>query len=139
MMEPVVTTAGTALVNAMATDAWQQIRTAVVGWWRRVRPAQAGQVETDLDADRAQFLAARERDDEDTQQAVEGAWRLRLDRLVAGNPSLADELRLLLENRIQPLLHADEQTRIGSILMRAEARDNAQVNMAGRDQYISKS
>jgi hypothetical protein len=138
-MDPVVTTAGTALVNAMTADAWQQIRKALVAWWRRVRPEQAGQVETDLDADRAQLLAARERHDEDTQRALEGAWQLRLDRLVAGDSSLTDQLRLLLENHIQPLLHADEQTQIGSIVMRAEARGNAQVNMAGRDQYITKS
>jgi hypothetical protein len=138
-MDPVVTTAGTALVNAMATDAWQQVRTAVVGWWRRVRPAQAGQVETDLETDRAQLLAARERRDEDMQQALEGAWRLRLDRLVAGDSSLTGDLRLLLENHIQPLLRAGEQTQIGPIAMRAEARGNAHVNMAGRDQYIATS
>jgi len=138
-MDPVVTTAGTALVNAMATDAWRQIRTAVVGWWRRVRPAQAGQVETDLETDRAELLAARERRDEDMQQALEGAWRLRLDRLAAGDSSLTGDLRLLLENHIQPLLRADEQTQIGSLHMRAEARGNARVNMAGRDQYIATS
>lgn len=36
-MDPIVLAAGTALVGAMATDAWQQTRIAVVSWWGRVR------------------------------------------------------------------------------------------------------
>jgi hypothetical protein len=32
-VDPIVLAAATALVGAMATDAWQQARTAVVAWW----------------------------------------------------------------------------------------------------------
>ena len=37
-MDPIVAAFGTALVGAIATDAWQRVREAVAGLWRRVYP-----------------------------------------------------------------------------------------------------
>jgi hypothetical protein len=138
-MDPVVLAAGTALVSAMATDAWQQARTAAAAWWRQIHPGSAGQVEADLDADRAQLIAARDGGDEDTEQALVGAWQLRLHKLLTEEPALAEGLRQLLDTHLQPALPAHEQTRISSIVLRADARDNSRVYMAGRDQHITDS
>src|SRR5271165_5847197 len=59
-MDPLVLAAGTALVGAMVTDGWQQARTAVVAWWRKVHPGRADAVGAELDTARAQVLPARE-------------------------------------------------------------------------------
>lgn len=136
-MDPVVLAAGTALVSAMATDGWQQTRAAAVSWWRRVRPAQANQAEADLEADRSRLLAARQEGDRGTEQAVVGAWRLRLHDLVGNDPALIEALRELLENHLHRSLPAEEQSRIAGAALRADARGQARVYMAGRDQYIT--
>src|SRR5690349_14355645 len=47
-MDPIVLAAGTALVTAMATDAWQSARDGAVALWRKVRPEQAEIVEAEL-------------------------------------------------------------------------------------------
>ena len=57
-MDPFVLAAGTALIGAMATDAWQQTRAAVVAWWRRAHPGRADTVGAELDTARAQVLGA---------------------------------------------------------------------------------
>ncbi|MDT0443611.1 hypothetical protein [Streptomyces johnsoniae] len=134
-MDPVVLAAGTALVGAMVTDTWQQARIAAMAWWRRTRPAQADAVETALDADRAALLAAREQGDQDTEQALIGAWRLRLQGLLAEDPALLEELRLL-ESRIRALLPAAGQ---GSVHIVGHARDNAQVFIANGPLRVDRS
>ncbi|MFI9330320.1 hypothetical protein ACIGZJ_22580 [Kitasatospora sp. NPDC052868] len=138
-MDPVVLAAGSALVSAMATDGWQQARAAVVEWWRSRRPEQADEVGSDLEAVRAQVLAARDQGEEDTEQALAGAWRLRLQQLLSEDPALVGELRLLLDERLAPVLSDSEQTRNHQIIMKAEARDNSRVYLAGRDQHITGS
>jgi hypothetical protein len=37
-MDRIVLAAGTALVGAIASDTWQQVRGAIVGLWRRAHP-----------------------------------------------------------------------------------------------------
>ncbi|MEV4969874.1 hypothetical protein [Streptomyces scopuliridis] len=129
--------AGTALVGAMATDVWQQARTATVDLWRRIQPARADGIGAQLDDLRAQVLAGREAGDADTEQALAGAWRLHLHELLRANPGFAAELRQLLDEHLTPPLPENEQTRVRSVVMRAEARDNARVYMAGGDQHIT--
>ncbi|WP_251072648.1 hypothetical protein [Streptomyces sp. ISL-43] len=134
-----VLAAGTALVGAMATDGWQQARAATVALWRRVHPDSADPMGAELDALRARVLAAREEEDEDTERALAGTWRLHLQQLLRADPDagLSAELRRLLDEHLAPLLAADERSRVGSIVMTAEAHDNARVFMAGRDQHIT--
>jgi hypothetical protein len=138
-MDPVVLAAGTALVSAMATDAWQQARAAAVAWWGSVRPGQAEPVGDDLDSDRTHLLTARDAGDADTEDALVGAWRLRLHHLLSDHPDAAQGLQVLLEDQLQPVLGTGEKTQIGTVLLRAQARDNARVYMAGRDQHITGS
>ncbi|MFG3053591.1 hypothetical protein ACGFZP_21935 [Kitasatospora sp. NPDC048239] len=138
-MDPVVLAAGSALVSAMATDGWQQARAAVVEWWRSRRPDRADEVGSDLEAVRAQVLAARDQGDEDTEQALAGVWRLRLQQLAGEDPALVDELRLLLAERLAPVSSDSEQAQNHPIVMKAEARDSSRVYLAGRDQHITGS
>lgn len=138
-MDPIVLAAGTALVSAMATDAWQQVRAAVVAWWRKVHPARADAVGAELDDTHAQVLAARDRGDEDTEQALTGIWRLHLQQLLDMNPAAGPALQRLLDEHLTPALPMGEQDRIGQIIINAQARDHARQNIAGRDMHITES
>ncbi|MFJ9648415.1 hypothetical protein ACWEPM_16535 [Streptomyces sp. NPDC004244] len=141
-MDPIVLAAGTALVGAMASDAWQHARDATVALWRRARPAsdEARTIGTELDVLRTRIRAARAEADEDTEEALRGAWRLRLQHLLAADPALAAELRLLLDEHLTPAA-APEAGRPGAagptVTQTVEAHDNSRVFMAGRDQHIT--
>ena len=135
-MDPIVLAAGTALVGAMATDTWQQARAAVAALWHRLHPEQADEIGAELETLRTSVLSAREQQDHDTEEALTGVWRLRLQRLLTDDPAAASELRRLLQEHLTPALPPDEQRSVQSIVMRAEAGDHARVYMAGRDQHI---
>ena len=138
-MDPLVQAVGTALIGAMVTDAWQQTRTAVVAWWRKVHPGRADAVGAELDTARAQVLAARERGDEDTEQALACAWRLRLQQLLDQDPAAGPGLQRLLEEHLTPALPAAEQGRVQQIIINAQAQDQARQYIAGRDQHVTGS
>ncbi|MFI6737750.1 hypothetical protein ACIBI9_32925 [Nonomuraea sp. NPDC050451] len=137
-MDPIVLAAGTALVTAMATDAWQSARDGAVALWRKVRPEQADAVEAELVEVRDQVLEARRDGDTDTEQALAGSWQVRLQQLLRADPSLAGELRRVLEEDLTPVLSRDESTRIGSIVMKATASGHGRVYQAGGDQHITE-
>jgi hypothetical protein len=136
-MDPVVMAAGTALVGAMATDAWRQARAAMVALWQRARPDDAEVVEGELAEVRSEVLTARQAGDAETEQALVGSWQVRLQQLLRGDPRLASELRRVLDEELTPALSAGEQTRIGSIMMTATASGRGRVYQAGRDQHIT--
>ncbi|MEU5382014.1 hypothetical protein ACWDWT_42655 [Streptomyces sp. NPDC003343] len=137
-MDPIALAAGTALVSAIATDAWQGARTGLVSVWRLVRPEQAEAVEAELAETRAQVLSARQAGEADTEQTLVADWQLRIQALLRANPVVADELRRLLNTQLVPALGAEEQSRIGSLMMRAEASGGGRVYQAGRDQHITE-
>ncbi|MET8336965.1 hypothetical protein [Streptosporangium canum] len=137
-MDPIVLAAGTALVTAMATDAWQEARDGVVALWRKVRPAQAEVVEAELDEVRSQVLDARRDGDADTEHALAGSWQVRLQQLLRQDPALADELKRVLDEVLTPVLEPADQVRIGSIVMKASASGRGRVYQAGRDQHIKE-
>ncbi|MGY1496458.1 hypothetical protein ACW4TU_07530 [Streptomyces sp. QTS52] len=138
-MDPIVLAAGTALIGAMATDGWQQARTAVVALWQRVRPEEADAVGSELESVRAQVMAALDRADQGTVRALAGVWHLRLQQLVGDSPALASAVQQLLEEYLVPTLPSDERDRTRSVLLKAEAHDNSRVFMAARDQHITGS
>ena len=131
-MDPIVVAFGTAVIGAMATDTWQQARDAVTGVWRRVHPAQVDGVGTDLDALREDIVRARRDGDTDTERALEGAWRVRLQQLLRADPALAGELRRVLDQVLTPALPPTEQTRVQTIIT-GTAGGHARLNQAGRD------
>lgn len=136
-MDPVVLAAGTALVGAMATDAWQQARTGAVGLWRRVHPERVPAVEAELEEVRGEVLAARQAGDQEAEDALAGEWRRRLARLVAADPGVGTELQQLLDQVWKPLLGEDERAQLQHISMQATASGHGRVYQAGRDQSIT--
>lgn len=137
-MDPIVLAAGTALVTAMATDAWQGARDGVVALWRKARPAQAEIIEAELDEVRRQVLDARRDGDADTEQALAGSWQVRLQQFLRQDPALAGELKRVLDEVLTPVLEPADQVRIGSIVMKASASGRGRVYQAGRDQHIKE-
>ncbi|MGV9383441.1 hypothetical protein ACWDRB_47040 [Nonomuraea sp. NPDC003707] len=135
-MDPIVLAAGTALVTAMATDAWQSAQAGAVALWRKVRPEQADLVEAELVEVREQVLQARGEGDADTEQALAGAWQVRLQQLLRADPSLAGELQRVLDEVLTPALEPADQERIGSLVMKATASGHGRVYQAGRDQTV---
>ncbi len=131
-MDPIVLAFGTALVGAIATSTWQQVRQAVTGLWRRVHPRQeAGGIGTELDDLREQVLQARRDSDTGTERALEEAWQLRLQQLLRADPALADELRRVLDYVLTPALTPAEQARIGTIIMTGSSHDSSTFTQIG--------
>ncbi|WP_416976374.1 hypothetical protein [Streptomyces sp. T028] len=135
-MDAFISSAATALVGIMTTDAWQQARTILVTWWRRVRPRQAGRVDAALVECRHRALAARGAGDENAESRLVEAWESRLITLLREEPALADGLRQLIDEEIVPLLRHEGGTRTGSHDFRAEASGHGRVYQAGHDQHI---
>lgn len=125
-MDPVVQAAGTALVQAIATDAWQQVRQAVAGLWHRVYPGQGDRLGADLDELRAQVVQARADGDVQTEQALEGAWQLRLQQLLGADPALAADLRRVLDQVLTPAA-----AQAGTILMTGTSRESSTFTQIG--------
>ncbi|MGW6505126.1 hypothetical protein [Nonomuraea angiospora] len=128
-MDPIVLAAGTALVMAMATDAWQSDREGAVALWRRNRPEPADAVETEL-------MEARRDGDADTEQALVGSWQVRLQQLLRADPSLVQEIKRMVDEVLTPALEPTDQARVGSLVMEATASGHGRVYQAGRAQTI---
>ncbi|GAA3765103.1 hypothetical protein GCM10022225_58920 [Plantactinospora mayteni] len=111
-MEPIEVAAGTALVGAMAGAGWPVARAEVVAFWRRVRPAEADDAATELAEVRAEVLAARQAGDPALERTLADTWQQRLRTLVQGDPTLAADLRNLVDQHLVPALSADERARI---------------------------
>ncbi|GAA4027221.1 hypothetical protein [Streptomyces plumbiresistens] len=137
-MDPIAVAAGTALVSAMAADAWLGARHGLVTLWRQVRPEQAEVVDEELAGTRAQVLAARQAGEDDTEQALVADWQLRIQALLRADPAVAVELRRLLDTEFAPAPGAEERDRIGTLEMKAEASGGGRVYQAGRDQHITE-
>ncbi|GEC07189.1 hypothetical protein SSP24_48440 [Streptomyces spinoverrucosus] len=93
-------TAGTTVVALLATEAWTATRDGVVALWRRVSPARADDAAAAIEETRADVVLAREQGDTETEEALATEWYGRLRRLLAADPSAAQELeRVLSEAR----------------------------------------
>ncbi|MFG2349646.1 hypothetical protein [Streptomyces phaeochromogenes] len=138
-MDPLVMAAGTALVGTMATDAWQQARSSALALWRRVHPQRVPAIEEELAEVRAEVLAAREAGDTEAEAGLAADWQRRLRRLLHDDPSLADELRRVLEAELTPLLPTAEAARIATVEMHARASGSARIYQAAGNQTINES
>lgn len=134
-MDPIALAAATALLGAMATDAWQQSRTAVVAWWHKNHLERARDISRELDSTYSQAMAAGHSGDEDVRQALTDAWRLRFQQLIDADPSVRQELRRLLDEHLAPALPPAEQTQVRQVI-HLHAQDQARQYVAGRDQHI---
>jgi hypothetical protein len=131
-MDPVVAAFGTALVGAIATDAWQQVHGAVAGLWHRVHPGRENSsIGAELDQLREQVLVARRDGDAGTERALEGAWQLRLQQMLRADAALAAELQRVLDQVLIPALTPAEQTRVGTIIMTGSSHDSSTFTQIG--------
>ncbi|MEI5098274.1 hypothetical protein RB200_05940 [Streptomyces sp. PmtG] len=138
MVDPVVMAAGSALVAAMATDAWRQARDGVVALWQRIHPDRAEQVGAELETLREGVLEARQAQDVDAEQALEGQWRLQFQALTQRDPRVAGELQRLLCDRLAPILHPEERDRVYSVVQNITVYGGNNF-VAGRDVHTEPS
>jgi len=131
-MDPIVLAFGTALVGAIATDTWQQVREAVTGLWHRVHQQQkADDIGAELDELREQVVLTRRDGDTGTEKALEGAWQVKMQQLLRADPALADELRRVLDQVLIPALTPAQQTRVGTIIMTGSSHDSSTFTQIG--------
>ncbi|MGW1377537.1 hypothetical protein ACWD6P_25150 [Streptomyces sp. NPDC002446] len=136
-MDPMLASAGTALVGLMVTEAWGQAREGVVTLWRRVRPADADAVGRELEEARCELVEARDGDDgEATERELAGEWQRRLLRVLRDDPAAADELRRVLEAARGAL---PAETPAAGPRLQARADGNARIYQAGRDMRVQGS
>ncbi|MFF0292773.1 hypothetical protein ACFYS8_06045 [Kitasatospora sp. NPDC004615] len=127
--------AGTTLVQLMASSAWERISAGVARLWHRHRPEDAELVETDLAEMRADLLGSGA--DPAAQRMAATAWQMQFRALLAsGGPELAQELRVLVESGFLPAPGAQGTSFGGNVQMKAEARDNATINQLGQGTLI---
>lgn len=129
-------TAATTVVQLLATAAWKQATNAVGGLWRRVYPQRAETVQAELEERRAEVLAARQTEDGQLEQALVGEWQGRLQRLVAADPAVAEELRRVVAE-LRAVLADVAPSQHTTITMQATAFGSSQVHQAGRDLHVT--
>jgi hypothetical protein len=111
---------GTALVGAMATDAWKVARDGVGRLLGRVSPESQAAIEAQLDANAA--LVQQAHQPEHARQALAPVWQLQLTQLLEENPELGPALRDLTA-QIQNALPAQHQHWVQTNI----ARDNSRL------------
>ncbi|MEV7069032.1 hypothetical protein AB0N97_40645 [Streptomyces collinus] len=136
-MDPITMAAGTALVSAMASDAWKQAKDALVAMWRGAQPGRAEAVGTELEALRPRIVMARQSGDTATEEALAGLWRLHLQEFLAEHPELIDDVRQLLEEQLVPALEAADRDHVQSIAIKSETHDQSRAYIAARDMHIT--
>ncbi|MFC4532695.1 hypothetical protein [Sphaerisporangium dianthi] len=113
MLEELVATAGTTIVAAMATSAWDTVRHQVAEFVRRFgAKEQADAAEALLDGNAAQIERAK--DPEKARTRLRGGWEQILEDLLADRPDAADELRSLV-TRAQAALPPAQRTWVQTI------------------------
>jgi hypothetical protein len=87
-------TGGTALVGAMATDAWASARNGVARLFRHAGADRQAAIEAQLDGN--VVLVERATDPGQARAALSGLWQMELARLLDEHPDAESELRTLI-------------------------------------------
>ncbi|MFH9392728.1 hypothetical protein [Streptomyces sp. NPDC017556] len=138
-MDPLTLAAGSALVAAMATDSWQHCRDAVADWWRQHHANRTDDLNADLDRLRTQVLTIDQEGNQSGEDALTVAWGERFQRLLDSAPHMESEIRELIDRTLTPAASYANDRGTPAAVMKADARDNARIFMAGRDQHITGS
>jgi hypothetical protein len=132
------TTAATTVVSLLTTDGWEKAKHALGALWRQVHPERAGRIEAAVVDSREDALAARKRGDAETEKRLAVEWELKLCELLAAKAEVADLLRELMKQELQPALEASTgQTTTTTITVRADARDHSQSFASGGKMIIN--
>jgi len=138
LMDELALAAATALMTAMATDAWSVVHAGVVSLWRRVYPDRVPAVESELVDARNELVVSRQAGDAEVEKELAADWRRKFQRLTQAHPELIPELRMLAEEwtRLAP---AAEWNRSGmtNIEQTAIATGRGTIYQAGRNQHIT--
>lgn len=90
VLAAVAVTAGNALVQAMVTDGWQGVKRKFAALFGHGAPDSG--VESQLDADRHELMAAEPDEIAQRQAALAGRWATRFAALLKAHPEVESEL-----------------------------------------------
>jgi hypothetical protein len=136
LMDELALAAASALMTAMATDAWGEVRAGVVSLWRRVYPERVQAIESELVDSHNELVVSRQAGDAEAEKDLAADWRRKFQRLMQAHQELIPELRILEEEwtRLAP---AEERDRSGmtNIEQTAIATGRGTIYQAARDVY----
>ncbi|MEU7054647.1 hypothetical protein [Streptomyces sp. NPDC046197] len=143
-MDPIILTAGTALVSAMATDAWQRTAAAMANLWKKARNTEgdavnSDQISNELETLHNSVVQARSHSDPQREEALAVLWRVRLQALVEQNPELAADLRTLLQEHLLPNADSRDRARIETLVKQNVKTTGGTVYVSGRDMHVQPS
>jgi hypothetical protein len=97
---------GTALVGAIATDAWKKVRNEMAGLFSRGSGQRKAAIEAQLESHAE--LVERANDSDRVRQLVAKVWQLELTRLLEEYPDVESELRHVIA-QVQDSLVAEQE------------------------------
>ncbi len=112
---------GSAVVGAMATDAWEATRSWVAELFGRGGAARQAAIEAQLDDHAA--LVARAGDPDGVRESLVAVWRLRLQSLLGEHPETEEDLRGLVA-RVREALPVAQQSWVQPNIARDQATQN---------------
>ncbi len=112
---------GSALVGAMATDAWQATRSGVARLFGRDGSARRAAIEAQLDGNAA--LVAQAEDPDEVRASLVPVWRLQLEALLREYPDVVEELRVLV-GQARESLPASQQAWVQTNIAHDRATQN---------------
>ncbi|MCX4761483.1 hypothetical protein OG562_10920 [Streptomyces sp. NBC_01275] len=122
-------TFSSAVIAAMATDAWQETRTRVVGVWQRFHPAFADSINEQLGAAQLALSLLPENLRHEAEGELVNRWRNQILQLLQRDPAVSELLAAALSgNPGQP------ETQVRQV---GHVHGNGRIYMAGRDVTIT--
>jgi hypothetical protein len=128
----------TAIVAAMVTDAWQQMRMSIAAVLGRGAPERVSAEEAELEASREQILQAGDDERDEVTRDQLAQWRGSLRRLMATDPDAADDLQALVDS-LRDELPAEEVGEQARVIQNARADRGSTVVQAGRDVTVDRA
>jgi hypothetical protein len=137
-MDELALAAASALMTAMATDAWNEVRAGVVSLWRRVYPERVPAIESELVDAGNELVVSRQTGDAEVEKELAADWRRKFQRLTQAHPELVPELQILAEEwaRLAPAAERD-RSGMTNIEQTAIATGRGTIYQAGRNQRIT--
>ncbi|WP_446211020.1 hypothetical protein [Micromonospora sp. IBSANI012] len=128
MAVELLATAASALVGAMATDAWGWAKTSFARLFGRDDPARVEAVERRLEGSRSELEGLSGQEMVQARSRLETAWQARLGDLLEDDPDAIVRLQALVKEAAGRV----PQPTIGSVQQHAVAFDNARQAVQGQ-------